>query len=115
MRFLPRFAFLGTTIDVRRNDGDDLREGNPPLPLIHVMRHGSDTERALVRSAIEQGQTNQFDAIMAAVISTGALEFTRQRARDEADAGQAALALLPESPYRQALMTIADMSVARDR
>jgi octaprenyl-diphosphate synthase len=52
---------------------------------------------------------------MAAVNSTGALEFTRQRARDEADAGQAALALLPQSPYRQALMTIADMSVARDR
>jgi len=39
----------------------------------------------------------------------------RQRAREEAQAGQAALAVMPDSPYRQALMTIAEMSVARDR
>jgi octaprenyl-diphosphate synthase len=107
--------YAGVTADIGKNVGDDLREGKPTLPLIHVMRHGSEAERALVRSAIEQGQTDQFDAIMAAVASTGALEFTRQRALEEAQAGQAALAVMPDSPYRQALMTIAEMSVARDR
>ncbi|MBX3592295.1 MAG: polyprenyl synthetase family protein, partial [Burkholderiaceae bacterium] len=57
--------YSGVTGDIGKNVGDDLREGKPTLPLIHVMLRGDDTERAMVRRAIEQGSTEQFESIMA--------------------------------------------------
>jgi octaprenyl-diphosphate synthase len=40
------------TADIGKNVGDDLREGKPTLPLIHVMRHGAPEQREQVREAI---------------------------------------------------------------
>jgi len=107
--------YSGVTADIGKNVGDDLREGKPTLPLIHVMRHGDPAEREMVRSAIERGHTEQFDAIMTAIRSTGALDYARSRAREEAEAGLAALAVLPESEHRDTLRAIAEHSLDRDR
>ena len=107
--------YSGVTADIGKNVGDDLREGKPTLPLIHVLNHGTAEQRALVRTAIEQGETEHFDAIMAAVVSTGAIDYARARAAEEASAGRAALQRFPDSAYRQALIDLANLSVARDR
>jgi octaprenyl-diphosphate synthase len=107
--------YSGVTADIGKNVGDDLREGKPTLPLIHVMTHGTPAQRVQVRQAIEQGETTHFEEIMAAIRNTGALEFTRRRAAEEAAAGRAAAACLPDSPFRQALLDIADLSAGRDR
>ncbi|MCX7201181.1 MAG: octaprenyl diphosphate synthase [Burkholderiales bacterium] len=107
--------YAGVTEDIGKNVGDDLREGKPTLPLIHVLNHGTAEQRALVRTAIEQGETEHFDAIMAAVVSTGAIDYARTRAAEEASAGRAALQRFPDSAYRQALIDLANLSVARDR
>lgn len=107
--------YAGVTEDIGKNVGDDLREGKPTLPLIHVLNHGTAEQRALVRTAIEQGETEHFDAIMAAVVSTGAIDYARARAAEEASAGRAALQRFPDSAYRQALIDLANLSVARDR
>lgn len=107
--------YAGVTEDIGKNVGDDLREGKPTLPLIHVLNHGTPEQRALVRTAIEQGATEHFDTIMAAVVSTGAIDYARARAAEEASAGRAALQRFPDSAYRQALIDLAMLSVARDR
>lgn len=107
--------YAGVTEDIGKNVGDDLREGKPTLPLIHVLNHGTPEQRALVRTAIEQGATEHFDTIMAAVVSTGAIDYARARAAEEASAGRAALQRFPDSAYRQALIDLANLSVARDR
>jgi octaprenyl-diphosphate synthase len=107
--------YSGVTADIGKNVGDDLREGKPTLPLIHVMNHGDAAQREQVREAIRQGHTEHFDAIMAAIGSTGALDYARRRAREEVDAGLAAIALLPPSEHRDALAAIAGHAVERDR
>ena len=107
--------YSGVTADIGKNVGDDLREGKPTLPLIHVMRHGSADERERVRDAIRDGRTEHFDAILAAIGATGALDYTRRRARDEVDAARAAIAGFPDSDYRHALLAIAEHAVDRDR
>ncbi len=107
--------YAGVTTEIGKNVGDDLREGKPTLPLIHVMRHGTPHERTLVRRAIEHGQTEDFDTILAAIETTGALAATRSRAHSEVRAARAALESLPDSPYRDALSLIADQAVERDR
>ena len=107
--------YTGVTADIGKNVGDDLREGKPTLPLIHVMRHGTPAQRDIVRDAIREGRTARFDEILAAIDATGALAYTRQRAREEVDAGTAALAGMPNTPCRTALLAIAESAVTRDR
>jgi len=106
--------YSGDTGEIGKNVGDDLREGKATLPLIHVMAHGTGDERAMVRQAIEQGHTEQFDAISAAIRRTGALEYARDRARGEAAAAAAALSHLPISQYRDALLYLSTYSIERN-
>jgi octaprenyl-diphosphate synthase len=107
--------YSGVTADIGKNVGDDLREGKPTLPLIHVMKHGDGAQREQVREAIREGRTEHFEAIMAAIGSTGALDYARERAREEVDAGCAAIGVLPPSEHRDALLAIAGHAVERDR
>jgi octaprenyl-diphosphate synthase len=107
--------YSGVTEDIGKNVGDDLREGKPTLPLLHVMRHGTAEQAALVREAIAQGETTRFDAILSAVRATGAIEYTRHRAREEVEAACAAIDAFPDSEFRQALVEIARQAVERDR
>ncbi len=109
----------GATADIGKNVGDDLREGKPTLPLIHVLATGTAHERELVRDAIANGHATNFEEIMAAIRRTGALDYTRQRARGEAAAARAALEVMVPteavSEYRAALLYFATYSTERDR
>ena len=107
--------YSGVTADIGKNVGDDLREGKPTLPLIHVLANGNADERALVREAIVNGHTDQFGPIMAAIDRTGALTYTRERARLEAQAAADAIAPLPASPFKEALLYFSTYSIQRDR
>ena len=97
-----------------KNIGDDLAEGKTTLPLIHVLRTGTQAEQALVRTAIEQGGLEQIEGVIAAIESTQAIAYTARRAEGEADLARAALTSLPDSPYKQALLGLAYFSVHRD-
>jgi len=94
--------------------GDDLAEGKPTLPLIHVMQQGSAEQAALVRKAIETGGRDDFEAVLAAIQATGALEASRQHARAEAQRAVDALDALPSSIFKDALLQLSDFAVARD-
>ena len=110
--------YAGDTAVLGKNVGDDLREGKPTLPLIYVLEHGSDSEKAMVRAAIENGGIDQthpdFNTILTVITSGGALEYTRQLAQREVAAAKSALAFLPESEYKQVLLGLADYALARE-
>lgn len=110
--------YAGDTAVLGKNVGDDLREGKPTLPLIYVLENGSDAEKAMVRTAIENGGIDQahpdFTTILNAIKSKGALDYTRQKAEVEVAAAKAALAFLPESEFKRTLLDLADYSLARN-
>jgi octaprenyl-diphosphate synthase len=97
-----------------KNVGDDLAEGKPTLPLLHVMNVGSPEQAASVRRAIENGSTDEFDLILQAIESTGALEYTMACARREAELASAELTYLPDSVYKKALLELPAFAVNRD-
>ena len=98
-----------------KNIGDDLAEGKPTLPLIYAMQKGTPEQIKLVREAIELGNgMDHLDSILEALADTKALEFTMQKAEQEADKAIAGIAFLPETPYKQALESLARIAVARD-
>ena len=93
--------------------GDDLAEGKPTLPLIHVMQHGTKEQVALVRHAIENGGREDFPAVLEAIQTTRALDFTRNYAQAEADLAVATLHHLPASIFKDALLELSGFAVAR--
>lgn len=96
-----------------KNLGDDLAEGKPTLPLIYALRVGNEEQHRVIRQSIEQGSTGQLAAVTAAIESTGGLAYTARLARQEASLAIEALAVLPDSAYKQALRELADFSVDR--
>ncbi|EPA8653596.1 TPA: octaprenyl diphosphate synthase [Photobacterium damselae] len=102
--------------EMGKNVGDDLAEGKPTLPLLYAMRHGNLQQAAMIREAIEQANgMDKLDEILACMRETGALEYTQQRAEQEADKAIAALDILPESAHKQALIALAHLSVQRNK
>ncbi len=96
-----------------KNLGDDLAEGKPTLPLIHALRNGDAATAALIRDAITGGGREQLGAILAAIESTGGLEYTARLAQAEADQALAALAALPATPFRTGLAALARFAIER--
>jgi octaprenyl-diphosphate synthase len=105
--------YSGQEEELGKSLGDDLAEGKPTLPLIHVMQHGSPEQASLVRSALEQGGRDAFPQVIRAVKETGALDAALQTARDESARARDAIAALPDSQYREALLQLAAFAADR--
>ena len=98
-----------------KNTGDDLNEGKPTLPLLHAMHNGTAEQAQMIREAIEQGNGRHLlEPVLEAMAACGSLEWTRRRAEEEADKAIAALQVLPDSPWREALIGLAHIAVQRD-
>ena len=94
-----------------KNLGDDLAEGKPTLPLIHALRSASEPERAVIRTAIQEGGLAQLEPIVAAINSTGGLEYAARLARAESERALSALEVLPPSIYQEGLVALARFAV----
>ena len=106
--------YSGDEGDTGKHLGDDLAEGKPTLPLIHVMLHGTPEQAACVRRAIEEGGRDDFAAVLNAIHASGALEHTRQQAANEAEAARKAIQCLGDSNYKEALLQLTLFAVERN-
>lgn len=106
--------YTADTAELGKNIGDDLSEGKPTLPLIYILSHGNEHQKALVKEAIETGNgTEHFDEILTAIKETGALAYTQEKANVEADLAIKQLNFLEESEYKDALIALANAAVKR--
>ncbi len=105
--------YSASSDELGKNIGDDLAEGKPTLPLIYTINHGTAEQAKLVREAVEQGGVTQIDDIRQAIESVGAIAYTARTAREEADRAIAALSVIEDSPYKEALIALANYSVER--
>ena len=101
----------GNTLEIGKNLGDDLSEGKPTLPLLYAMRNGNEEEANVIKNAIEQGGLEDLSAVLSAVTRTGALDHVREVASKEAELACNAIAHFTDSPYKLALITLAQFSV----
>ena len=105
--------YSGEEADTGKHIGDDLAEGKPTLPLIHVMQHGTSEQAACVRKAIETGGRDDFAAVLSAIRESGAIEATRKVAEEEAKLALNALNQLPSSIFKESLVELSSFAVAR--
>jgi octaprenyl-diphosphate synthase len=99
--------------DIGKNIGDDLAEGKPTLPLIQTMKQCPEADRKRLAKIIEKGGLDEIEFVMQQVQASDAITYTETLAHEEAERAKTALSLIPNSPFREALMALADFSVAR--
>ena len=105
--------YSGAQAEIGKSLGDDLAEGKPTLPLIHVLRSGSAADQVVVRQAIVAGGREDFGAVLRAIRASGSLDYARAAAQREASAASEALAPLPQSEFKRSLLELASFSVVR--
>jgi len=103
----------GNVLEIGKNLGDDLSEGKPTLPLLYAMRNGNATEAETIKRAIEHGGLEDLPTVLSAVERTGALQHVRGIAERECELACAAIAHFTDSPYKQAMLTLAKFSATR--
>jgi octaprenyl-diphosphate synthase len=96
-----------------KNLGDDLAEGKATLPLIHAIAHSDASTSARLREIVSNGDVDALDEVLAAIRSTGGLDYSRGRAAQYAMRAEAALGALPENAYTDALRGLAHYAVSR--
>ena len=121
MRLGTAFQLIDDVLDlsgdvgqIGKNLGDDLNEGKPTLPLLIAMQRGNTTQATTIRNAIQHGGLDRLSAVLAAVQATDALNYVHKLAEDEARIGCEAIAHLPDSANKQALIDLATFAVKRD-
>jgi octaprenyl-diphosphate synthase len=105
--------YAGDTSALGKNVGDDLREGKPTLPLIVGMERGTPEQRAMIVTAIEQGDVTHVEHIVSALKSCGAIEATYEAARQEAARAAAAIHAWPDNAAKTALIKLTQYVVER--
>lgn len=104
----------GETASLGKNVGDDLAEGKVTLPLIYAMDQGSQSQTDLIKQAVRQGGLDRLSEIIATVESTGALEYTKEKARQEKEKAIICLERISPSTYRQAMYNLVNFAVERN-
>src|SRR3990167_2768604 len=105
--------YEGSTAELGKNIGDDLREGKPTLPLLVAMQRGTPEQSALIREAIVHGEVERMPQIIEIVKATGALQATREAAEAQADVAKRCLDALPASQWREAMLELLSDSIKR--
>jgi octaprenyl-diphosphate synthase len=106
--------YKATKEELGKNLGDDLAEGKPTLPLIYAIQNSNESDAKLIIDAIKNGNRDAFAEVYSIVQSTKAIDYTEQRADQEAQMAIAALDVLPNSEYKDALIQLAKFSVQRN-
>jgi len=110
--------YRGNEAETGKHVGDDLAEGKPTLPLIRAMTVAAEQDDTatvtLIRHAIEAQTDTDLEKIIAAVERTGALDYTSALASQAAEQAIGALSILPDTAYREALASLAVISVERN-
>lgn len=99
---------------IGKNIGDDLSEGKMTLPMIYAREHSSPEHKDILRDAISNKSSKDFDQILKIVSESGGLDYSLKRAREHSDLALKSLEGLPESQYKKVLTELATFAVLRN-
>lgn len=107
--------YSGSKADLGKNVGDDFHEGKITLPVLLAYRRGSEDERAFWRASMESDEADDkaLKQAMTLLKKHNAIDDTVARARHYGEIARDALAPLPSSPHKQALLDVVEFCISR--
>ncbi len=105
----------GSSSDLGKNVGDDFREGKVTLPVILAYRRGTAQERSFWKKAIEDNETDEaaLEKGIGLLARHAAISDTIGRARHFGEIARDALAPLPATPQKAAMIDVIDFCISR--
>jgi octaprenyl-diphosphate synthase len=105
----------GKSADLGKNTGDDFREGKITLPVILSYRRGTPDERLFWKNAIENGESTDanLEKAMGLITKYNGLSDTTARALHYGAIARDALAPMPQSAWKDALLEVIDFCIER--
>jgi geranylgeranyl pyrophosphate synthase len=92
--------------------GSDLRQGLATLPVLLYLE--DDSGSSAVREVLDGNRSDDIvEEAVESVLASPAVERALKTARQRADSAKTALDTFPSTPYRTALLDLADFTVAR--
>lgn len=103
--------------DFGKEKGHDLFEGKMTLPLIHAYSNSTELERVEISRIIEAEElVNQdLDYICALIDEKGGINYTRRKATERIERAKQQLNIFSDCEAKQALFTLADYVVSRNK
>ena len=103
----------GDVSAIGKNIGDDLSEGKMTLPLIYAREHCDSEQKQIIRDAISNKSSKDFDQILKIVTDSGGVDYSLAKAKEHSDLALKSLKDLPESQYKKVLVELAIFAVSR--
>lgn len=105
--------YQASTQDMGKKAGDDLRDGKITLPFIYALEGANDAQTKLLKTSIKSQSEQQFNQVVEIMEQTLAFEKTLSMAKNEVDSAISCLEVLPDSEYKDALITISQFVIQR--
>ena len=95
----------------------DLREGKATLAVVHALENGTTHEQDAIRRVLEDlsFERTSHNEVLEILERHGSVQYALNAAFQYAEFARSALAGLPESDYKRALLWMPDFVVARDK
>jgi octaprenyl-diphosphate synthase len=95
----------------------DLREGKATLSVIHSIDHGTAADRQTIQRVLDDRSFERVarEQIHEILVRNGSVEYAMSIADRYAEQSRQALASLPDSEFKRALLWVPDFVVARDK
>jgi octaprenyl-diphosphate synthase len=95
----------------------DLREGKATLSVIHSIDHGTARDRQAIQRVLDDRSFDRVsrEQIQEILVRNGSVDYAMAVAERYAEESRKALAPLPDSEFKRALLWVPDFVVARDK
>lgn len=111
------FQLINDLLDYRssnkiftKNIGEDLTTGKPTLPLIHAINRSTPQQKSIIYQALQKSDNHHLlNTILDILQQHQSLDYTHQCAIKNIKKAISYLDILPYSPYRQALESLANL------
>ena len=106
--------YTGSKDNIGKNLGTDLREGKMTMPLIYALRHCSEEDAKIIRTAVCSNDPD-LENVTRVILASGAIDACIEAAKKEVSRGIDALNCLPTSAFKNSLIELLSLTVERDR
>ncbi|MDI6744646.1 MAG: polyprenyl synthetase family protein [Thermodesulfovibrionales bacterium] len=107
--------YMAEESELGKKLGKDIGEGKITLPVIYLFKGASGSEKEEIKGIIEKPSEDGLRRILALFRRYSVLEESLKRAQALVDGAKDELSIFPDSPHRDAMLSLADYAISRHK